>query len=64
MEEYFSNNQGYQLIIPQNWHDKYTISEIRNEDFEVTSVHFKYLAENKEKVELLVIHHIPKADWP
>lgn len=63
MEEYSNYSEGYQFIIPNNWHGKYTIDRKRDENFGVESVSFIYLGEKDEKAELLVLHHIPKENW-
>jgi hypothetical protein len=64
MEEYSDYSEGYRFIVPRNWYGRYTIDKVTDEDYTVKSVHFMYLAENKEKAELLALHHIEKEDWP
>jgi hypothetical protein len=63
LEEYSNYSQGYRLIVPESWSGKYTIIKAWDDDNAVSSVHFVYLADNDERAELLVLHHIPKDRW-
>jgi len=63
MEEYSSYSEGYRFIIPESWSGKFTIDKDTDENYEAKAVHFIYLGENKQRAELLTIHHILKEDW-
>lgn len=67
LEEYSRHNEGYRFIVPENWQGKYTIDKSADEGLQINSLHFIYLdlnTENKQKAELMIIHHVPKANWP
>lgn len=60
MEEYSDYQAGYQFVIPEEWHDIYTIDKVHDGD--ETTVHFTYLG-NNEKAELMVLRYIPRDIW-
>jgi len=63
MEEYSSYSEGYRFIIPESWSGKFAIDTEADENYEIKSVHFIYIGSNKQRAELMTIHHISKEDW-
>lgn len=63
MEEYSSYSEGYRFIIPESWSGKFAIDTEADENYELKSVNFIYIGGNKQRAELMTIHHISKEDW-
>jgi len=63
MEEYSSYSEGYMFTIPESWSGKFSIETETDENYDMKAVHFIYIDSNKQRAELMTIHHIPKEDW-
>jgi hypothetical protein len=63
MEEYSNYNEDYSFIIPESWSNKILIDKVTDKNSKVKSEIFKYMFDNKEQVELLVLHNISKDTW-